>query len=523
MTISDQTEILDFLSRADTFPGEQHPPQRIDTHISCVFLTSQTVYKLKKQLKFDFLDYSTLERRRWACEEEVRLNRRLAPDVYQGVLSVTRETSGQLTLHGLGEPVEWLVQMRRLPEDATLLHHIEAGTVTQHQIRSLSAKLAKFYQTQQAQAQAAPTSLAGSDYLDRLQRYIRDNLKEFARERAACESGVLDAAEIAQIHRRQLRWLGLHPKQLAARPVAGKVVDGHGDLRPEHVYFLPEPVIIDGIEFNAELRQIDVLDELVFLATECEALGAEWIGRQLLDEYRAASQDDYDPALSDFYASYRACVRAKVHCLRARQLPPPEAEESLHRASDYLRIAAKHAERLAGPVLIIVYGLSGTGKSTLAAALGLALRIETLSTDALRQELFADAPPKERYRPENRQRVYDELLQQAGEQLAAGKWVIVDGTFAQASQRQDAIDTARIQGAMVLLVHCQCDPDVALRRIHQRMRRGGSLSEATADVYQQQAHAFAPDDAIEARIVVVDTAREVDENLQVVFQILNPV
>jgi aminoglycoside phosphotransferase family enzyme/predicted kinase len=514
----DQQQVLDFLSSPAVFPRARGDVERIDTHISSVFLTEDSVYKLKKQLHYDFLDYSTPDKRRWACEQEVALNRRLAPNVYHGVVAVARETDGELAIDGAGEPVEWLVHMRRLPDDATLLRHIETGSATSQQISTLSAKLAAFYREQVAAARELANPQAAQEYVNHLERHVRGNWEELAHESHGIDQQIVD-----HVHRCQLRYLALQPFLFTARFNSGRVVDGHGDLRPEHIYFLPEPVIIDCIEFSAEFRQIDVLDELSFLATECEALGADWIGRQLLDEYRTTSGDVYEPLLVDFYASYRACVRAKVHCLRARQLAEAEGAKPRERAAAYLQLAARHAARLDRPVLIVVFGLSGTGKSTVAEALGKSLEVDVLATDAVRQKIFAELDSEARYQPENRQQVYDEMLKQAGAGLrsAAEKLVIVDGTFATKHLRQQAADVARASGAVPLFVHCQCDEQTALERIAARQQRGDSLSEATIDVYRQQVQAFeAPHDDEQARIVTIDSNRELAANVQAIRETL---
>jgi predicted kinase len=308
----------------------------------------------------------------------------------------------------------------------------------------------------------------------------------------------------------------------AERARSGFVVDGHGDLRPEHIYFLPEPVIVDCIEFNAEFRRIEALDELSFLAIECERLGAQWIGKQLLAGELATAGGPPNPLLVDFYSSYRACVRAKVHCLRARQLSEQEAIESQECVQSYLELAARHAERLERPLLVIVYGLSGTGKSTISTALGNSLGFAVLSTDILRKQLMGSATPTERYRPESREEVYQALLAQASERLATGESLVVDGTFAQRRIRQQAIDIAHRNHAMVLFVHCECREQVALKRIARRMQDHTSPSDATTDVYLQQAASFEADQPGSAAVVTIDTERDLEVNLAQVREILFP-
>ena len=517
MATFDQTDVIAFLSTPRAFPQNQEQVQRIDTHISCVFLAGRVVYKLKKQLQFDFLDYSTLDRRRWACEQEVALNRRLAPQVYQGVVPVTHDGNGRFVINGTGEVAEWLVQMQRLPDSATLLHHIQHGTATAHQIVALGQMLGEFYRDQIVPPSAVAYEASANQYLRHLRNHITGNLAELAKNPLEADSQM-----VADVHGLQLRMLNLCPQLFAARVHAGLVVDGHGDLRPEHIYFLPDPVIIDCIEFNAEFRQVDVLDELAFLAVECERLGAEWIGQQLLADGIAMGDGPPDQLLIDFYSSYRACVRAKVHCLRTRQLPEQEVVESRRSALSYLELAARHAQQLVRSLLVIVYGLSGTGKSTFATALGKSLNFNVLSTDVLRKKLMGNTTAAERYKPENRQQVYQALLEGASERLTAGESLVVDGTFAQRDVRQQANEVAQRNHAMVLFVHCQCTEEVALSRIATRLQERTSPSEATANVYHQQAESFESDQELSAPIVTINTERELEANLADVKKILFP-
>jgi predicted kinase len=296
---------------------------------------------------------------------------------------------------------------------------------------------------------------------------------------------------VRRIHGAQLRFLQLCRESLEDRVRDGRVVDGHGDLRPEHIYLAPDPQVIDCIEFNAEFRTLDVADELAFLAMECEKLDAGHIGNQVLARYQEVSGDRPSRLIVDFFKCYRACVRAKVCALRAAQVEGRNHERQEQTAAGYLNLAATYADRLGKPLLLVVRGTSGTGKSTLAAAISQAWSAELLQTDEVRRELFPahgvqDDYGAGRYSRENRGRVYDELLRRAGEDLRQGLTVIVDGTFLARDSRARAIQSAEQHGALALIVNCHCPEHIARERIQERQLNGTSASEARSDFVAQQ-------------------------------------
>ncbi len=328
---------LAFLGRPDAYPETTSRVEAVETHMSWVFLTDSHAYKLKKPVRYAYLDFSTIEARRLDCEEEVRLNRRLALDVYLGVLPLVRDEAGQLHLGGGGETVDWLVQMRRLPADRMLDHLLRYGAVTEAQIVGLAQRLARFYATAQTEA------LAPAAYRETLAARIDDNLRELV----SPEFG-LDRERPERIARLLLGCLQRHADQFDSRVAAGRIVEGHGDLRPEHVCLLAEPVVIDCLEFNREFRILDPADELGYLALECERLHAPQVGRWLLRGYGEASGDAPPEALLHFYQGWRALLRAKLALwhLRDDGRHPPGMWRAA--ASDYLELAQRHAEAALG-------------------------------------------------------------------------------------------------------------------------------------------------------------------------------
>lgn len=327
---------LGFLGRPDAYPEATARVDAVETHMSWVFLTESHAYKLKKPVRYPYLDFSTPEARHRDCEQEVRLNRRLAPEIYLGVVPLVRDAAGGLQLGGGGEEVDWLVRMRRLPADRMLDHLLRRGTVTQPEIARLAERLARFY------AVADKESITPVAYRQRLAGQIGDNRRELA----SPEFG-LDPALPASLARAQQRFLQGHADLFDARVRQGHIVEGHGDLRPEHVCLLPEPVVIDCLEFNREYRILDPADELGYLALECERMQAPQVGRWLLDAYRTASGDAPPDALIEFYQSCRAVLRAKLALWHLRDDGRHPPGTWIATARDYLERAQRHIDAAA--------------------------------------------------------------------------------------------------------------------------------------------------------------------------------
>ena len=326
-------EKVSHLSRPESYPENPAAVEVVQTHMSVVFLTGQHAWKLKKPVRHDFLDFSTLEARRADCEEELRLNRRLAPDVYLGVVPLAVTPQGALRLGGDGVPVEGLVKMHRLPSQLMLYDAIRHGNVTRHDIRRLTLVLADFYR------RAEPVDLDAAQYRQRLERDIHAN-----REGLTPPEYSMPAGLVQSITASQLAVLARNAPLFDARVAQRRIVEGHGDLRPEHVCLGPEPLFIDCLEFSRDWRVLDPADELAYLAMECEYAGAPWIGEVVFETYREATGDDPPLALVRFYKAYRATVRAKLSAWHLKDHPDPADQGKwVARAQRYLELADRYA------------------------------------------------------------------------------------------------------------------------------------------------------------------------------------
>ncbi len=315
-------------------------PARIDTvetHMSCVFLTERHAYKLKKPVRYDFLDFSTLAARRRNCGAEVRLNRRLAADVYIGVVPLTVERDGAIRVDGKGETIDWLVKMRRLPADRMLDRVIRQDRLDPENVHELALLLAGFYRG------SAPIRMSGQAYRHTLRESVQANCAELALPVYG-----LPGKQVQTVREAQFALLDHEPELFDARADEGRIVEGHGDLRPEHVCLEPKPVIFDCLEFNRAFRIVDAADELSSLAMECERLGAPMVGEELLSTYAQVTGDKAPERLTRFYKAGRACLRAKLAIWHTRELDKRDWSKWQELAIAYLRLAETHCAACAG-------------------------------------------------------------------------------------------------------------------------------------------------------------------------------
>ena len=317
-----------FLRQAASFPDGAARVEAIETHMSWVFLTERHAYKLKKPVRTDFLDYGSLAARRRHCEAEVSLNRRLADDVYLDTLPLVENPAGQLRLGGEGRVVDWLVKMRRLPASARLDVAIAKGTVDRDRLRAALERITAFY------LEAPPEPTRPFAYRRRIEQEIDTD-----REALALPSHRVPLALTERVLAAQRAFLRDRSGLIDER--AAHLVEGHGDLRPEHIYLLPDPVIVDRLEFSRDLRIVDPVGELAFLALECERLGDRAAGAMALEVYRCRTGDRPPAPLVAFYRSRAACVRARLAIWHLDEPEAPVGSPWLDRAARYLELAER--------------------------------------------------------------------------------------------------------------------------------------------------------------------------------------
>ncbi len=325
---------VSFLSRPDTYRPIPAEVVRRETHMSWVFLAGDRVYKLKKPVRFPYLNFSSLARRETACRAELRLNRTLAPDVYLDVLPLV-DTGDGLSIGGAGTTVDWLVFMRRLDERNILEHLIGEQRVEILQLDRLIAVLARFYRS------AMPVFMTTSIHLADLKRSLDYNRRILLDPRFAIPVGL-----VRRIDRAQRRFLERRGDLIAARIRHRRIVSGHGDLRPEHIWLRDKIRIIDCLEFNPRLRVVDPFDEVAYLSLECERLGAAWIGAFIERRMKRLLRDGPAEELFTFYRCHRATLRARLAIAHLLEKHPRTPEKWPRLAATYLKLAEKSARKL---------------------------------------------------------------------------------------------------------------------------------------------------------------------------------
>jgi aminoglycoside phosphotransferase family enzyme len=324
-----------FLRQKEAYAEHPTSVQAIETHMSWVFPTDRHAYKLKKPVRYEFLDFSTIDARHRDCEEEIRLNRRLAPDVYLDLVPLTLIGEGKLSLGAAGQVIDWLVKMRRLPAHRMLDQALKHRAVSEAEIRAVARLLARFDRA------SAPIEMTPVEYRKRFADDIVENLRELTKPAFG-----LAPDRLSRLTAAQFELLAHEPGLFNARLTAGKVIEAHGDLRPEHICLETPPVIIDCLEFKREFRILDAADELAFLAMECDRLGAPHVGETVFETYTAMTGDRSEARLVSFYKSYRALLRAKIAIWHLKEPSVLDPTYWIGLANDYLRLAEGYAERL---------------------------------------------------------------------------------------------------------------------------------------------------------------------------------
>lgn len=324
-------EKVAFLSDAASYPVEADSVEVQETHMSWVFLVGPRVYKLKKPVARQLFDFTTVDNRYKNCVEEARLNIRLGGDTYIGVEQLGVLAGGGLALGGQGIPVDWLVVMRRLPAASMLEMQIKSSAVEYQRVRDAAELLARFYDS------AASVQLSGEQYLERLRRGISENYQQLT-------DYSLPEDRVRSVCDQQMMLLEKHSVHFADRATAGRLVEAHGDLRPEHVCLTDPPVVIDCLEFSRDLRIRDPADELAFLAMECQKLGDEKVGRILFEVYGQITGDEPEACLVAFYKAYRASERARLAIWHLDDDDQERRGPWRQKALDYLAIASHYGE-----------------------------------------------------------------------------------------------------------------------------------------------------------------------------------
>lgn len=485
-----------------------HPVSKftlMETHISWVLLTGDFVYKIKKPLNFGFLDYSTLDQRAHFCAEEVRLNRRLAPDLYLGVVAV-HGSENEPTLDGKGPIIEYMVKTRQFRQEDLLGNMQRAGTLTPEHIDSLATRLAQFHQ----QIDRSPIHTSWGDP-EQVHAPVTQNFEQI-RELLSDPS---DLAQLEQLEQWAHTTFQRLIPQLTERKALGFIRECHGDIHLDNVTLVDGQVtLFDCIEFNEAFRWTDVISDVAFMAMDLEDRGLVDLSQRFVTGWLEHTGDYAGLALLNYYKAYRALVRAKVALLRLGQpnVSASEREAVLARYHSYAALAESYTQipRRFG---LLTYGVSGSGKSTLSAELVMRLGAIRIRSDVERKRLFTTQgeAPADLYSTERSDQTYAHLAQLAEQILAAGYPVVVDATHLQHSQRQRVRQAIEEQSVPCVILHCEAPLDTIEIWLNERQRKGGDPSDADMHVVRQQLDQRDPLDDEERKLTLTVATDQRDD------------
>lgn len=481
--------LITALLSPDAFPERPEYVRLVQTHISYVFILPDVVYKIKKPVDLGFLDFTTIEKRRFFCEEEARLNSRLAPEIYLGVVPITFR-NGRAQVNGAGAAVDYAVKMKRVADDCLLVNAVKDGAVTPEAIRRIAAVIAAFHRDAKTDERIAAFGDAGM---------IAYNTDENFKQTAGFVGSIISRAEYERIKTYTLGFIEANAATFAKRVGNGFIRDCHGDIHSEHVSISGKIEIIDCIEFNERFRFSDVVSDAAFLSMDLDYLGRHDLAVIFDAAYLDATGDAEGRRLLGFYKCYRAYVRGKVAGLKSLEPEVGEEEAGVAHveAARHFHLAALYAEGGYRPTLVIVRGLSGTGKTTLAGAISKAADMPVLSSDIIRKQLAGLRPDEHKdyaygggiYGEAFTDKTYAELIDRAGLMLKVGRSVIVEATFARRRHLMAASGAAKEAGAQTRLIECRATDDTVMRNMAERADKG-TVSDAGFEVYKKQKEVF---------------------------------
>jgi aminoglycoside phosphotransferase family enzyme/predicted kinase len=502
-----------------TYNEQTKTVECIQTHISYLFLTEQFVYKIKKPVDFGFLNFTTLDRRRFYCNEEIRLNRRLSPDIYISVVEV-RDTEKGIRIGFDGNIMEYAVKMKRLPASHMLDRLLAENRVTPLDIKRIASVIAEFHLNAE---KSSEIDSYGS--IDSITRNWEENFSQIAK----FIGETIDNADLKIIK----DWVTTFTKEnndlFIKRVNDGFIRDGDGDLHLENICLGEKVWIFDCIEFNNRFRCGDTASDLAFLLMDLDFHNHRPFSKLLLDEYVKISNDFEMLPLIDYYKIYRAMVRGKVASLQLRDpdISPEAKKTALLKAKRYFRLAKGYVFSQHLPLtLFITCGLMGSGKSFIGKAINFELGVELLQSDVLRKEL-AGLPLGSRrdddfatglYAPEAVQRVYSGLKQLADQKLASGESVIVDASFRNRLDRDEFKALATQHGAQCVIIYTFATEELCHERLDSRSLHTEEPSDGRWELFKRQKELFEQPAKDEGPIIFLNTSRPVDDNIDLIFE-----
>lgn len=481
------SSIVESMTRTDFYPHKPQSVELVQTHISYVFITGNYVYKVKKPVNFGFLDFTTLEKRKFYCEEELRLNRRLAPSIYLDVVPILQGSRGNLSLDGTGQVIEYAVRMKMLPLDKMLKILLSQNQADEKMMNAVAEKVARFHETAETGGKI--------DQMGSIQT-IRHNTDENFAQTEKYMDVTIPAYQFHFIREYVKKFLDSNKDLLERRIAQHKIRDCHGDLHLEHICVADDIIIFDCIEFNERFRYGDVAAEVAFLTMDLDYNGYPRQAEDFVHAYLQYSEDADLKALLNFYRCYYAYVRGKVISFRLDQKEVPENEraEINKIASKYFDQAYTYAARLEKPALILTAGLIGSGKSYQAQRIAARLGADVIRTDILRKEMLRIQPSEKHhesfgqgiYAPDVSQKTYEKAIELAAEKIQQGRPVVIDASFKNRSDRSLAVSLSERLRVPFYIIECSCPDDVVKIRLEKRKQDKDNPSDGRWEILQEQ-------------------------------------
>lgn len=514
-----QDIVIQAMLKPETYPD--HPPKitHFQTHISHIFLTGHWAYKIKKPVQYDFLDFTTLAKRRYFCHQEVALNRRLAEELYQGVVKITSE-NGTPVINGKGPIIEYAVLMREMPQGRMMDRLLKAGEVKKKDILGLVRILVPFYQK-------ARTG-KGINYFGRL-GIIAKNTEENFTETQPYVDRLLDTRTYTQIVSWTRFFLQKEKILFKNRILNNRIRDCHGDLHSSNICLDKETHIYDCIEFNHRFRYSDIACDLAFLSMDMDFHGCQDLSTYLIRAYVRLSGDRELLKLLNFYKAYRAYVRAKIHSFSSDspELTIKEQREHGSMAKKYYRMALEYVQEAQTPQVFVVFGLMGTGKTALAKELSRQTGWSIFSSDEIRKTSTGLSPSARKWEPfgkgiyseEISRRIYLKMRKAAGKLLEEGQSVILDGSYKRQTERLALVDLAKKKGARIRFLECRAPIKIIRQRLAQRAQESKTISDGRWELFDQQRRDFDPvNDPLKSLLFQIQTTLPVDRLASIILK-----
>ena len=475
------------LTNPNVYPHHPDSVQVVQTHISIVFLSGAYVYKIKKPLSLGFLDFTTLDKRKFFCQQEVDLNSRFSKDIYIGVTTIYESAAGVINLIGDGREIEYAVLMKIIPEDKILRNALALNLVDELIIDKVAAAIRAYH----SGATGGPQiSVFGTPEV------IAQNVMENFYQTEDFIGETISAETFQCIKRQSLGFMEKNHDTLEERVKAGNIRDCHGDLHLDHVVLFDQIMLVDCIEFNDRFRYSDCLADIAFLLMDLDFSGYPAFSNRVLGQYLLGCSDDNTRDLLRFYKVYRAYVRGKVHSftLKESEIDTKERIRAASIASNYFKLARAYFESAPEPTLVIMCGLMGSGKSFLATKLAMRLGVELIRSDVARKDSFSLAHSNHRldnygegiYTRASSERIYRMMFDEAAMRLKRRENVIIDASFGKRVNRMTAVNLAKEHNTQFLLIYCEAPDDMIHSRLDKRVKQNKDPSDGRWELFEQQ-------------------------------------